>query len=739
MFDAFDIVAKMSLDTTEFESELEGTKEEAENSGSSISNTFSKVKNAIVAAGVVTAVKDIGGAVINTGKEFDTAMSQVAATMGTSVDSIGELRDIAKEMGSTTAFTATQAAEGLNYLALAGYSTEQQIAALPTVLNLASAGAMDLGSASDMVTDAMSALGIEVTQSNLETFADQLAKTASTSNTSVSQLGEAILTVGGTAKTMAGGTTEASAALGILADNGIKASEGGTHLRNILLAMNPTTDSAAAAWKKLGVSAYTSDGKMKPLKNTFNELAKAMKGMTDQEKQDILSDMFNKTDLAAIEAMLGTTTDRWDELTEAIEGSWYTFDSLSSTFDEFGLSLNDIELTMSGMGVTTDEFDQALNQCGGDAKTFAELVTSMANEGTTYDDVVKSLGGNLEELQDVFDATGGAAEYMANTQLDNFEGSVTLMNSALDGLKLALWDTFSDQAQLAVDEFTRIITETQGFVEEHQPEISAAIELIWTTTSETFNTVGFAFGEMKGIFEELTGWDVNEDEERGVLFWLYSFQVGAQLAGLAVRNFFGLVGDGLGSIIHAHAECWRQIKEDFGGALEFLKGLLDFEWSLPAIQVPEIKWDWQDIEFMGLYLGSYPEFHLSWKTEEPPSVQPALGMYRNPVSPSTNWFSKAMNIGYMFKEPTVIGNYGFGDAGEEMVIGRNSMMTMIKDAQNEGMKDVVDTLMAMMEMQAKYFNNGSSRQIVLQDGTLVGALASPMYDEIERLKGSGFL
>lgn len=114
----------------------------------------------------------------------------------------------------------------MNYLALAGYDAEKAATALPTVLKLAGAGAMDLGAASDMVTDSMSALGIAATEANLTNFADQLAQTASKANTSVSQLGEAIITVGGTAKDLAGGTTELNAVLGILADNGIKASEG---------------------------------------------------------------------------------------------------------------------------------------------------------------------------------------------------------------------------------------------------------------------------------------------------------------------------------------------------------------------------------------------------------------------------------------------------------------------------------------------------------------------------------
>ena len=151
------------------------------------------------------AVGAIATASVNVGKEFESSMSQVSATMlidkttQEGAAAYATLEEAARECGRTTAFSATEAAEGLNYLALAGYDANQAAAALPTVLKLAGAGAMDLASASDMVTDSMSALNIEATQDNLNNFADQMAMTASKANTSVSKLGEDILTVGATA------------------------------------------------------------------------------------------------------------------------------------------------------------------------------------------------------------------------------------------------------------------------------------------------------------------------------------------------------------------------------------------------------------------------------------------------------------------------------------------------------------------------------------------------------------
>ena len=287
-----------------------------------------KVAGAAVAA-ASTAVVAFGASAVKTGAEFDTAMSQVAATMGKTVDEVQELRDFAQQMGSTTVFSATQSAEALNYMALAGYDAEQAMSALPTVLNLAAAGSIDLAYASDMVTDAQSALGLSMEESSI--MVDQMAKTASKSNTSVAQLGEAILTVGGTASYMAGGTEQVNKVLGVLADNGIKGAEAGTHLRNMLLSLSAPTDNAQAVIDKFGLQIFDADGKMRDFADIFPELNAAMDGLTDQEKLDAFSQLFNTRDIASATALLNTSVDRWEELGDAIVDSKGAAEAMAAT------------------------------------------------------------------------------------------------------------------------------------------------------------------------------------------------------------------------------------------------------------------------------------------------------------------------------------------------------------------------------------------------------------------------
>lgn len=295
------------------ENEMNGI---GEKSGNSFAKGFGKIIGGAAVAGTA-AVSAFAKSAINAGSSFDESMSQVAATMGTTVDKISELRDFAQEMGSTTAFSASEAADALNYMALAGYDAETSMKMLPNVLNLAAAGGIELAQASDMITDASSALGLSL--DDTAKMVDQMATASSKSNTSVEQLGQAILTVGGTAKSLKGGTTELATALGILADNGTKGAEGGTALRNVLLGIQ--SDKFEKTFGDLGVSAYDAEGNLRDLKDVFIDMNAAMEGMTDKEKTDIISSTFNKVDLKNVNALLDTSVERWDELSAAINNA----------------------------------------------------------------------------------------------------------------------------------------------------------------------------------------------------------------------------------------------------------------------------------------------------------------------------------------------------------------------------------------------------------------------------------
>ena len=351
---------------------------------------------AAASAAATAAVGAFAASSVKTGMEFDKSMSQVAATMGKTVDEVQDLRAFAQEMGATTAFSATEAADALNYMALAGYDAETSMAMLPNVLNLAAAGSIDLASASDMITDAQSALGLTLDQTNA--MVDQMAAASSKSNTSVAQLGEAILTVGGTAQYMAGGTQELNTVLGVLADNGIKGSEGGTHLRNMLLKLSAPTADATKLLNNLGGQVFDAQGNMRSFTQIFPELNAAMSDLTDQERLDAMATLFNSRDIASATALLGTTTERWEELGAAIGDSAGAADQMAKTqLDNLAGDITLFKSALEGAQIAlSDQLTPSLRefvQFGSGA--LGELTTAFQEGG--LDGAMEALGGILSD------------------------------------------------------------------------------------------------------------------------------------------------------------------------------------------------------------------------------------------------------------------------------------------------------------------------------------------------------
>lgn len=357
---------------------------------------------AIALTGAATIIGGVGAAAINTGSQFEASMSQVAATMGMTADeanysneTYAKLASTAKELGASTKFSASESAEALNYLALAGYDADKACEALPTILNLAAAGGMDLAAASDMVTDSMSALGIAANQQNLTEFGDKMAVAAQKSNTSVAQLGEAILTVGGTAKNLAGGTTELNTLLGIIADNGVKGAEGGTALRNILLSLQSPTDTAAKKLKSLGVNVFDAQGKMRPMNEVLGDLNKSMDGMTDAKKTDVISTIFNKTDLKSVNALLANCGDRFDELSGYIDNSDGAMQDMADTMNNnLQGRVTEFKSAMEGAGIAIYEAIGSgnLKDLVQEASGWVTELTKATEEGG-IDGLVNAIGG----------------------------------------------------------------------------------------------------------------------------------------------------------------------------------------------------------------------------------------------------------------------------------------------------------------------------------------------------------
>lgn len=330
--------------------------------GTHAKETFAGVAKA--AAAVVAAIIAVGTKVLEAGQDFDKSMSGVAATMGYSVDELKtegseanktfeQLRATAQAYGKSTEKSATEASTALNNMAQAGYNAKTAIEMLSSVLDLSSAGELELADSSNYVTNSQKALGLTLEET--KELIDQMAKASSKTNTKVGELGDGILKIGGTAKTLSGGTRELVENLGVLADNSITAAEGGTHLRNIILSLEKAMKDGAIEINGVKVAVTDADGEMREMSEVFLDVEAAMSGLTKTGKDTELLKIFNKTDLAAVNAFLGTTAERWDELKNEIEDSAGAahamaetkLDNLAGDITLFKSALEGAEITIS--------------------------------------------------------------------------------------------------------------------------------------------------------------------------------------------------------------------------------------------------------------------------------------------------------------------------------------------------------------------------------------------------------
>lgn len=343
---------------------------------------------------------------VRVGSNFESSMSQVAATMGLTADEIEKgseayktLEEAAEASGKTTKYTASQSAEALNYLALAGYDAKKAAETLPYVLDLASAGGLDLAYASDLVTDSMAALEIE--SSGLKNYIDQLAKTAQKSNTSIAQLGEGSLVAAGTASMTGQSIETLNAELGVLANRGIKAAEGGTHLRNILLRLVQPTQDGADALKDMGVDVADSEGNVRDLNDILSDLNKELSVMSAADKTNIIGTIFKVTDISAVNALLAGTGEEFDNLKNELLNCDNAAADMADTMNaNLTGKVTILQSALEGLGITAYKRIEGTLKTSVDSATGAvgRLQSSMDNGklGKAMDNFADSLGNAAE-------------------------------------------------------------------------------------------------------------------------------------------------------------------------------------------------------------------------------------------------------------------------------------------------------------------------------------------------------
>ena len=448
---------------------------------------------AVVGAGAIATGKWIKNS-LNLYADYEDSMKQVQATMGLAgnegEEAFKKLSEAAKEAGASTRFTASESAEALNYLALAGYDAEKAIDALPGVLTLAAAGGMDLAKTSDLVTDSMAALGLETSQMGL--YMDMMAKTSQKSNTDVQQLGEGILVAGATMKNAGQELDTLNVMLGVLANRGIKGAEGGTKLRNIIMSLTSPTSAAARELSNLGVSVTDSSGDIREMNDIFADLNEKLSGLTESEKMNALSNIFNKQDLAGVNALLSGTGEEMNNLYKELANAEGAAQQMADTM-EGGLagSVRSLKSAYEGLQIVIGEqFSDMAGDVVGNVTSLVRDVTGILNDGFQEGDIsaigekissflMKGINKLSEYLPEVIMMVSNMLTELVNVLVVLLP---TLLPPLLDGaltLLTGLIDAITSNVTLLMDMVVYLVMTVAGFIIDNLSLlIEAAIEIV---------------------------------------------------------------------------------------------------------------------------------------------------------------------------------------------------------------------------------------------------------------------
>lgn len=392
-----------SIDSKGFQSGIDGI--------GSIAEKGLKATGAIL-AGTATAIGAIGAASVKVGSDFEASMSKVAAISGATGDDLKALTDKAKEMGATTKFSASESADALQYMAMAGWKTEDMLNGLEGIMNLAAASGEDLATTSDIVTDALTAFGLSAEDSTH--FADVLAQASSNANTNVGMMGETFKYVAPVAGALGYTAEDTALAIGLMANSGIKASQAGTSLRSIMSRMAKPTKEVQGAMDKLGVSLTDSNGNMKSLNEVMGDLRNGFAGLSEAEAAEMAAALGGQEAMSGLLAIVNASDDDFDKLSDAIYSCDGAAKRMADTMnDNLQGQITILKSGLEGLGISLYE-----------------------NMEAPLKEVVKEAQNMVQQLQDAFNNGGldslvtKAGEVMAQIVTEAAQAAPKLIGTA---------------------------------------------------------------------------------------------------------------------------------------------------------------------------------------------------------------------------------------------------------------------------------------------------------------------
>lgn len=409
------IVIETGLDTKGIETGLKKV--------SSIAKTG--IATAVTAiSGMSTALAGVAGYSIKVGSSFEAGMSKVQAVSGASNEQLQRLSDKAKEMGATTKFSATEAADAMNYMAMAGWKTEDMLNGIDGIMNLAAASGEDLATTSDIVTDALTAFGLTAQDSTH--FADVLAAASSNANTNVSMMGETFKYVAPVAGSLGYSAEDCAVAIGLMANSGIKASQSGTALRSMFSRLAKPSKEVKEAMEKLNISLTDSHGNMKTLDTLMGDLRNSFSGLSESEKAEMASSLAGQEAMSGLLAIVNASDADFNKLKDAIYGADGASAKMAETMqDNLKGKITITKSTIEGLGIKIyEEIEDPMKEAAEGTTDSVEQISSALENGGIDAAVEKT--GNI---------IGGLSVKIAQESPKMVDASVLLLKSFVQGIK----------------------------------------------------------------------------------------------------------------------------------------------------------------------------------------------------------------------------------------------------------------------------------------------------------------
>lgn len=504
-----------------------------------------------------SALKGAIGSIAGIGTSFESSMAQVKAISGATAEEFAALKDKAEEMGRNTKFTATQAGDAMNYMAMAGWKASDMIDGIGGILDLAAASGEDLATTSDIVTDALTAMGYAAKDSGH--LADVMAATAANANTNVSMMGETFKYAAPVAGTLGYSMEDLAAAIGLMANSGIKGSQAGTSLRSILTRLAAPPKAAKEAMEQYGISLTDSTGKMKPMRVLLDEMREKFKGMSETEATAAANALAGKNAMSGFLAVVRSSDEDFAKMLAAVDNSTGAAKEMSDIMQDT------VEGAMTRLGSASEGVANAIyNAFSGTAK---EAIDLLAEYVRYLGESLKNWSGT-EQAQAMLERLAASVMTVVQTLGNNLEPIITGVIMALEGFATAVtfvaenFDAIVKGIQIAIGAFVAM------------KATIAAVNLV----SILANPVGLVIVAIGALIATIVLLITNFDrvKQGAILIWGDIQRVWGKAAGWFKGVVSGIVGafsGFIGGVVQFFVDGWKGVVSAWDGAVNYFNEL----------------------------------------------------------------------------------------------------------------------------------------------------------------------